>query len=216
MEIEITDVRVIEQGDRLFRPVNDFMIVTAAILQATSLFVEASTHKSKRPGARLDSKQGDRAIVIPLRSPLEHALADTLPDRLEIGFVPNGFLPDEPHEKPPHKSNGFRDATLSITSMLYLSLFERQVPWLTANVSTDRNKWGPIPCFGRMLRNAAAHEGRLSMDNPNTPAVSWKHLTYGPPDNGRQILGGDLNIADLLFFMFDLSDELDRLGAPHL
>lgn len=66
--------------------------------------------------------------------------------------------------------------------------------------------WPPAWQFGRVVRNAMSHNGRIRIDSASAPSVSWKSLTYGRPDNGRAILHTDLWPGDL----FDLLIEMDE------
>lgn len=75
--------------------------------------------------------------------------------------------------------------------------------------------WHPTLNFCRVVRNAAAH-GSINFRNPRAPSVVWRGLSFGPADNGRQIIGGELRVGDIIGPMFEANEELDRMGAPIL
>lgn len=65
--------------------------------------------------------------------------------------------------------------------------------------------WPSVWNFARVVRNAMAHGGRISILNEDEKPVTWKGLTYSYADNGRDILRTDLWPGDL----FDLIQEMD-------
>lgn len=48
------------------------------------------------------------------------------------------------------------------------------------------------------------------MAGQNPRPVLWHHLNYNQALNGRQIVGYDLSVGDMLVLLFELGDELDR------
>jgi hypothetical protein len=68
---------------------------------------------------------------------------------------------------------------------------------------TDVRNWSPILNFARVVRNSAAH-GKVKFENPNAQAVSWRNLTYSPQDNGRQLIGADMRLGDVLGLSFEV------------
>jgi hypothetical protein len=101
-----------------------------------------------------------------------------------------------------------------ILGPIFISFFERYNVWLRETYGDGVN-WHPTLNFARVVRNSAAHGG-INFRNPGAPSVSWKQFTYGPSDNGRQVIGPDLSLGEMLALMFECSDELDALNAPVL
>lgn len=60
--------------------------------------------------------------------------------------------------------------------------------------------------FARIVRNAFAHDSIILIQNTNNAPVTWKHLTYGPADNGKNIFG-DFYVVEII----DLMREIDAL-----
>src|SRR5579863_1747923 len=98
---------------------------------------------------------------------------------------------------------------------LYVDFFERYLPWIKANCGGDAYAWSPLLNFGRAVRNwISHHQGCVHFDNCQAGPVNWHHLSYSPADKGRQVVGRDLQFGDMIILLFELADELDRLGCP--
>ncbi len=76
----------------------------------------------------------------------------------------------------------------------------------------DYTLW-PVADFGRVVRNAMAHAGRIYFDKPARHAVQWRGLSYDHGDNGK-LLSDRLSVADILFLMMEMSEEFDALHLP--
>lgn len=211
--LSITGKHSMKPGDRLFSPVNDLLIILSAITHASSLMVDGSTHKHPQPTMRLNTKQMGCAYVIPLRGPLEHALAGTTPDRIEIGMTPSATHDNKLHGPKLH-TGGLDSVMTHVISPIFITFFERYNDWMTENYS-DAINWPMTLNFARIIRNAAAH-GKINFRNPRAPAVSWRGLSYSPADNGRQVIGLDIRMGDVLGLMFDANEELNKFGVPVL
>jgi hypothetical protein len=211
MKVDLIEKRALIPGDRLFAPVNDLLIMLSAIAHAGSLMTDGSTHKEAKPTMRLRTSCLDHDFALPLRGPFEHALEGTMPDRIEIGLQKrNGSL----LENPKVVTKGLASVMTHITAPYFIIVFDRYIHSIGSQFGEVRN-WPPILNFARVVRNAAAH-GKVKFDNPNAQAVSWRNLTYSPLDNGRQLIGGDMQLGDVLGLSFDVSDELDALQIPIL
>jgi hypothetical protein len=68
------------------------------------------------------------------------------------------------------------------------------------------SEWPAVWNFARVVRNAMAHGGRISIIRADDPISTWKGLTYTIADNERDILLRDLWPGDL----FDLIQEMDE------
>ena len=101
---------------------------------------------------------------------------------------------------------------MHLISPFFGGYFETYKPWLKHNVSTDVYQWPAVWNFARVVRNATFHEGRISWDNVNAPAVSWEGIEYSSEDNGREVIGSHLTLGDLLILMLEMDKELHRLG----
>ena len=55
---------------------------------------------------------------------------------------------------------------------------------------------------------------KVFFDRPDRPGVSWHSLVYGPADNGRLVMGGEMLAADMVILLMEMGSELDAVGAP--
>jgi len=103
---------------------------------------------------------------------------------------------------------------INVISPVFIAFFEPYREWLkdTAAISD----WPAKLRFGRVIRNAAAHGGKLNMTDKKAETVTWYNTTYQVGDQGRLVVGGDLQFADIMILMMEISDELDTMKAPLL
>lgn len=212
--VSLIGKHTVVNGNRLFEPLNDLTIVLAAIAHASSFLRGRSTHTEAKPVMRINARLLGHAFAIPLRGPLEVVLNDTTPTKIEIGIVPLARQ-DQPLEGTVVASTtGLGNALHHIVSSIFLSFFERYNVWLRTNVGEAVN-WPMTLNFARIVRNAIAH-GMIDIRNQNSPPVTWHGLSYSYVDRGKEIIGIDLRIGEILGLMFEVNEELDRLGVPTL
>ena len=72
------------------------------------------------------------------------------------------------------------------------------------NHGSDPQGWPMIWNFARVIRNAFAHEGKITFRNPTAPSVSWRTLSYSPANNDRQILYQDVTAVEVILLMQDM------------
>lgn len=197
-------------GDRLFSPINDLLIILSAISHATSVMVGGSIHKEQNPSMRVGARQFEYSFVIPLRGPLEHAIVGKIPESIEIGTTTESA----PLIDAKLSTRGLDGVMTHVISPIFITFFERYNDWLNDNYGEATN-WHPTLNFCRVIRNAAAH-GSIHFRNPRAPSVSWRGLTYGPEQNGRQIIGTDIRFGDIIGLMFEANNELNAINAPIL
>ena len=90
-------------------------------------------------------------------------------------------------------------------------LFREEPSTLIAKYGEKTRPWPPIFQFIRAIRNFISHSsGKVHFDYKNDPAVSWHHLRYSVKDEGRQVIGGDIDIAELIILLVEFGDALDR------
>ena len=143
------------------------------------------------------------------------ALASAKP----VNELTMGLVPAPPKELPPGKARttvkGHGATTLTAITPIFVTFYEQHRRWISATLGSDSSSWPPLFNFARVIRNAISHhQGRIGFDNPNASPVNWRGLTYSPRDIGRVVLPDDIDIGDLIVLLFDIGDELDRLGCP--
>jgi len=207
----LLDKYTLSPSDRLFAPIYDLLIILASIANAASVMVGGTTHTIQRPAMRINSHRTQTAYALPLGGPLQLALRETIPERIEIGIVPFTET-DLPNAK--IKTRGLDQIVHHVISPIFLMFFERYNDWLT-RTHGDCINWPATLNFCRVVRNAIAH-GKINIRNPGSPAVTWRGLSYDYKSNGRTIIGGDLRIGDILGLMFEANEDLNNISAPVL
>ncbi len=202
------EISVRKGAHRLHGPLNNLLILTASMATALHWIQNGTVNFKTGAYVTAESNQFDVEVRLPIHGPLEVALAGVVPDEIRLKFVPKKTESDG------DRISGFRNVIMYAVVPIFVDFYENSKPWLKANVSTDRQQWPAIWNFGRVIRNATAHGGNLNITNPDAPPVSWHRLSYGPGDDGREVVGGDLSFADMIILMIEMSDELDRLGCP--
>lgn len=67
-------------------------------------------------------------------------------------------------------------------------------------------QWPAAWSFGRVVRNALSHGGRLNIRGPLH--VRWKRLSYTQADHGRHIVNGDVWPGDLIILLTEMEAQL--------
>jgi hypothetical protein len=88
---------------------------------------------------------------------------------------------------------------------LATNFYERHRSKAEAKFGTNPASWPSVWNFGRVVRNAMSHGGKIDIRNANAVPVQWRGLRYSSSDNGRQVLHTDLWPGDL----FNLILEMD-------
>ena len=173
-----------------------------------TLGIELSKQGSADPYAPnhavgLSAKQVGKKLVIYPHTLLNEAftgrgsttplIMDEEPDPVPVSAI----LKFGPLEKP----------FLALEQSMFIGYFERERPQITAKYRGVK-RWPADWNFARIVRNAAAHNNEVRIDDPKAAPVTWHGLTYAPADNGRKVLHVDLWPADLIYLMMDLDAHL--------
>lgn len=169
-------------------------------------FLAGSAPGPVAPMHAFQCHQMDRYVIFP-DAMIRQILTNVLPESFEIRLL------DQPGGKGDDQPWPIQIVFANIAASALVKFYEDFRPWLTAKLGSEHNKLPTAWRFARIVRNAASHGG-VSINDKTFQPVSWKGLTYGPDNNGRQILGGDLSCGDLFVLMLEMNDELDQLGAP--
>lgn len=122
------------------------------------------------------------------------------PDVLELIKVP---LTSNPPNHPIlltglHKLHG------SLIQSAYVDYFESFRDEIEIKFGKNTNDWPPVWNFGRVIRNAFAHDSKISIKNPESPEVVWMTLRYNFSDNGKSILYQDISPVEVIFLMEEM------------
>ena len=148
-------------------------------------------------------------VKLPLIGPVECAFNGIAPNSIVVSV---GIFLESTINTPSVKGN-LQDLLAKIIGVSFIFFYEQHVDWLIANVHSNKNKWPELLRFWRVVRNAITHQP-ISWQGKGVAPVKWYSLEYSELDHGRAVIGTDLPFADLLILMIEVSDELDRLGAP--
>lgn len=135
---------------------------------------------------------------------LSTLLANQWPTRIEIHEIPINQAPP----CHPITLTGMQGVHGSMISSAFVQYFESNRSAVESKYSTNVQAWPAAWNFGRVVRNALAHKGIISIQNPNAAPISWRTLTYGPAENGRQLLYQDLTAVELILLMEDMDSLL--------
>jgi len=146
-------------------------------------------------------------ICFPLNGPVMGTIHGVTPGRIQFEFGTTD-IPD------PHEKGTFLTPFAYTVGPVFVEFFERHREWLEDHFVT-RSNWPPLFNFASAVRNAISHGWRIKFITKKKPApASWYHLSYSEADNGREIFGTDIEFGDVVLLMFEMSDELDKLGCP--
>lgn len=120
-----------------------------------------------------------------------HFKEKTFPDQEEI----NGGL------------DGFAKVFLSLGQATYIQYWESTKDKVIKVFGTDPTKWNTIFTFGWLVRNALAHNFKVTVNNPKIDNITWKGLSLGYSKNGIDI-SEQIMFIELIILMKDIEDEL--------
>ena len=171
-------------------------------------FLELGHHQKRQmvPGDRMFSAARDLLIIL--------SAGHMSPTRIEIAIITDAKTNAKELPNVVHRTSGLHGIMAQIIAPIFLMFFERYNDWLNVNKGDAKN-WPPTLNFARVVRNGVAH-GKINIRNPEASPVTWRGLTYSYADNGKQIIGTDLKLGEMIVLMFDANDALDAINAPIL
>lgn len=93
----------------------------------------------------------------------------------------------------------------------FLSYYARHVEAVESEWGEVKNgNWPMVWQFGRVIRNAIAHNGKIFFDSKKAPPVHWLKLRYSYSDNElkRQLLYDEITGVELILLMEDMDSVL--------
>jgi hypothetical protein len=196
--------------DRLFEPIEKIALVIDALGTAFTVMQTGRVLAKLGDYAGVEAKLFCMEVRIPLTVPLLAVVKNLNVDYIQIGFDPRNNL-----STPLGKVEGFNKILLGLITPVYVDFIEKHRSWIRSAYGGDANAWPNLLNFARLVRNFISHHGgRVHFDNSNAPSVAWHSLTYGPADEGKLAVGGDLFLGDMIILLVEVSHELDRLGCP--
>lgn len=149
----------------------------------------------------------DEQMIIPVHQFLGPVLSGEWPDTISFGSVTSsrtrrkGLLSSADSQK---------RLRAGIIGSAFLAYYESQKDTMESLFTSTTANWPPELNFARAVRNAAAHGGRIHFTNMNASSVTWRGITFGPSDNGREIFvgGGDMDIGSIILLFEDMDKTL--------
>lgn len=116
----------------------------------------------------------------------------------------------------PIKVNKVQLLTARLIGDAFASYFERHLEAAEANWGKEKDGgWPAVWRFGRAMRNACSHNGRIHFRKESHPGVAWRNLKYAYSDNGQRVLFDELTGVELILLMEEMDAHLpqqNRLG----
>ena len=160
--VKFQGVRPIKPGERLYQPIYNLLLFQSANITA----IESISGKHPPGGPRgpesqiiVQSYAADMRFGFPGYGPLEGALNNEPLEGIGVYFAPGVIPRDQIVDDAvfPHFLDHFVSAIFSLH-------FEYCNDWLTSNGHADSSTWPAAADFGRVMRNAVSHGGRIKMD----------------------------------------------------
>jgi hypothetical protein len=188
----------------------DNLVTFVASVAALGTAFEVQAGQQTRPYARHEYI----AIAgIPTVAGCEfHIYVGPVLDELRANRWPTQVVIDEaPIAQAPPKYTtwltGLQGVHGSMIANAFVQYFEANRHRTEAKYGSSPQNWPGPWNFGRVIRNAFAHGGKINITNPNASPVAWKTLTYAASQNGRQLLYQDFTAVEVILLM----GEMDAL-----
>jgi hypothetical protein len=206
LKSKCTGLRTFLPENRAFETLKNFGIVADAILLAGKVLHGIPLLQPGAPGnfVTIEAKQFGLGVALPLGM-VTSIVTKIQPKSIQIGFVNPWVSITGPQ--------AHFDGTFALLTPYYVDFWEKYRVWIEKNQPEKPDQWAPPLNFGRMVRNFSHHHGKVHLRG-DQPAVQWEHLSYSSQDEGKQAIGGDLFLGDLLLLIFEIGDTLESLGCP--
>jgi len=216
MSYPIRTIQIQRGQHRLYEIINTFAISQAAL--SIALYARLGLlDQLKPPGtfkATMACSQFNQGVSTPIIGPLDYALEGRTASAIVVAVE----TPSEPEwisvQSSTTPGRQLNDIVRKQLTPHFVEFYEDYVVWLEQNVNPDFTKWPAIWQFGRRVRDAISHGGKITINNPQFVPVTWYNLTYGPSQNGRLIFQDDLSTGDVFVLLLEMSECLDGLNCP--
>jgi len=211
----LSGIRRFTPKDRLFKLVEYLNIYLDMEVYAFSACQGAPIKPPGRYFATLISKQFSVNVRHAVFLPFPLSFTSTVVQHYEIEFTPAAYASPTLVK---FSSDRWGEVATMFWNTALVFFYEQHLWWVHKTYGRgpkDRDNWPSIIRFAWLLRNAAVHHhGAINLTDPKVPPISWHHLKYDHTHAGMKVFGDVMSMADMLIFMVEMSDELDRLGCP--
>lgn len=205
-----TGRRAFKVGERLHAPLLGFFTTSCAYAYAFNWMHGATYTPDRKGNVHIQLVRSNLTLVTAANGWLEAGLNKKVAE-FEIELVPAFSQAGVASE---YDGNVVVDLMVNMAVPIFSLHYDSCYEWLRSNGHGDTKLWPMTVDFGRLVRNAASHGGRIDQRNPSYRSLTWNGLTYSPADNGKQIIGREIFLGDILTLMIEMDDELVALGAP--
>ncbi len=136
----------------------------------------------------------------------QHLIENRWPDKINIHHKEKTF---DDQEEIIGSINGFYKVFLSLGQATFIQFWECAKDKIFNNFGKDQTKWKNIFQFGWIIRNALAHNFKVTVNNKNIDNIRWYGLSFGYSTNGTDI-SDHIMFLELIILMKDIEDELNK------
>lgn len=153
------------------------------------------------------------ALAFEPRALMDLLVSDGWPTTIEFEVhVPEHGkqLEDLPQVPKEHVLSGIGGVVGIIITAQFVSYFEEYRPIVEATYGDQPQNWPPAWNFGRVVRNAFSHGGKIDIRNANATPVTWRGISYDYNSNCLELLFNDLGIVEIIYLLEDLDISLPK------
>lgn len=133
-----------------------------------------------------------------------HLVEDKWPTAIKIHFKEKTF-PDQ--EQDEGSIGSFAKVFLSLGQATFIQFWELIKGEINSKCGSDQKKWSDIFKFGWIIRNALAHNFKITINDSQIENIRWNNLVYGFSKNGTDI-SDEIMFLELIVLMKDIEDEI--------
>ena len=195
-------VRVSDDGSSLMSLVIDVITMLDAVFIAFHVVEELPNNASPGDYMTVELTSVGKTIRLPVAHPFALAVAEKRPSFIDLTI-------EDASDPPPYSkwTGGLQSVAMHAIKPAFVAFYESMKPKISAKYGRTRN-WPPGLLFLKTVRNAISHDGTVRIQDSNEAASVWRGARYDQSDNGRQIIGTELTLGDLLVLMLDVHAEI--------
>lgn len=202
MDEPITEL-VISSGALAFRPVSTFLTAILGFAALTEVYNSGSASRlALDDTAILDARACGLRLEVAPALLAASMTSNGWPERISFrsALLPP---PDEPSQL---KLGALEHFLFGLSQGLLTSFYEDNRKSVEGAYGKFSSGWPTAWSFGRVVRNALSHGGRLEIRGPLH--VNWKQLSYTQADHGRRIINSDIWPGDLIILLTEMEAQL--------
>lgn len=131
------------------------------------------------------------------------------PEKIKIHYKHKDF---DDQEELDEGINGFVKVFLSLGQATFIQYWEGIKNTIIKKFGSDQTKWKEIFQFGWIIRNALAHNFKVTINNNKIDNIKWNELSFGYSTNGTDI-SDHIMFLELIILMKDIEDELNKYSS---